>query len=862
MRGRMIIAAIAVLLMPLTFAFSQETERVGPPPIVWAVPHLQLQNEAGSAILFRGLDASLALPLSPHTNVTATWFLDLHDKDQLSATFNYDKYLSQNTVLRGSIGLIHDDAGLGVTLHRSFDTYGIGAFAQRVDGGGFEGGLMLTRTVPWGVKLTRAPRPARSESMNWNSGAGDVGALGARAAFSWRSGDNGEVATTTAFFPVQRQSWPREGQSAQSGSATGTDFPPPLKPAWKYQTEGPIRTSAAIVDGVAYVGSYDGWLYAIDVARGQRLWRFPAESPITGAPAVVDNRVYFGTESGDVFCVARPPKGGAPAGRLVWKYRASASVTSSPLVTDKGLVIFGACDSYIYGLDAVGGRQVWKVATGGPVIASASKIARRIPGAVDDSGKPTARTATVLIGSSDGKLYAIEEVAGRPIWTFTSDAPITATPVIFGDRIYLANRAGSLYALEAATGLHLWSAKVTGSIGYSPAVDEQSVYVGTLEGKVVALEAATGKAAWECTLGTALAAPPTLVRGQLMYLVARDGRLWALDRETGKVVYVRSEGEPLSTAAAIADGRLLLGTEKGMLLAFQPAPVGTPLPTPDDDLPQPAQPAAVSPAPPAQTPEPAAKPVASTLTPPANPPAKPSGGASSATAAAAADFPRVVTPPAAAQTPTPVKPSQSVTPLAQTPPHYPLLTLLLTPSDGSTPLFLSNLGSLQIGGKVAASAGIVSLKVNGKDTPIRNGEYSATVEFPGPGEYLLLVEAYDKDGHGTNYRRIVRVLEGTAAQGTQPLKLSLRGGLPIVLITPGLGPSQTEALTKTLEIRTPDGKVLKSWKAPAADALEVAWNGADANGKTLPTGAYEVRYILSNEKGPVASICQPLVLQQ
>ena len=76
--------------------------------------------------------------------------------------------------------MIRNDLGYGVTLHRAYENYGVGAYAQSV-GGSFEGGLMLTRQVPWGVKLGKLPVPRRGESTNWNSGSGNVGDLGACA---------------------------------------------------------------------------------------------------------------------------------------------------------------------------------------------------------------------------------------------------------------------------------------------------------------------------------------------------------------------------------------------------------------------------------------------------------------------------------------------------------------------------------------------------------------------------------------------------------------------------------------------------------------------------------------------------------
>lgn len=943
MRRHVLLTTLAAIIVA-SLGLAQETERLGPPPMIWAVPHLQFWNQDGGELLLRGIDASVALPLSPRTNVTGTWSFDTQDDDYATATFNYDHPLKSDLLLRGSIGIIQDDFGYGVTLHRSMAKFGVGAFAQSVDGD-FQGGLMLTREVPWGMKLRKLPRPRTDESSAWSSSAGDVSDLGARAALVYRGGDgSNQLMTTTAYFPQKRQSWPREGHSVQSASYVNSDFAPPAKQVWKYQTEGPIRSSAAIVNGIAYVGSYDGWLYALDLSKGERLWRFPAESAITGAPAVCDDQIFFGTENGDVFCVAQPRRGGPPTGQLVWRYTSSAAVTASPLVTDSGLVIVGSCDSYIYALDRNAGKLVWKIATGGPVIASASKVSSRIPAGVNASGKATKRSDGVLVGGSDGKLYAIEEAKGQVIWTFTSDGPITSAPVTCGGRLYLTNRTGSLYALETTSGKQLWACKIPGSVAHSPAVDEERVYVGTADGGVFALDGKTGKMLWQCDLKASLAASPTLVNGKLMYLASRDGRLWTLDRPTGRVINFHREPEPLATCAAIADGHLVVGGENGTVYAYVPNAGGLPLPPmdaadipkpvvpiePDRPLPPvaiapqpaapsgptiPAEPVAPAALPPATTPAPAAVPpsVAPAVTkpeptpvaaapaerpvspapapqqvavkPPAATPAPtiaPPAPAATATPAPAErvipldtprDFPPATTVPSTTPKPAVIVPTPPATapPTATVPgtrpssdrslqDRLPLLTLALVPADGRTPVLVSNQKYLFVGGKIAPGSSIVTVRVNGLDANIKDGAYQTQVNFPGPGQYLLVVEAITREGERSAYRRTIQVVEGLDALSPEPLALKMRGGSPIVTISPGTRVADVAKVQKTVEIRNDKGQLVHNWVVMGDQTPEIAWNGANANGKPLAAGKYEISYILSGPNGPLAWIRQPVDL--
>src|SRR5437762_9357927 len=70
--------------------------------------------------------------------------------------------------------------------------------------------------------------------------------------------------------------------------------------AWRAPTEGDVVSSPAIANGVVYVGSGDGGLYALDLATGARHWRFDAGSPVSSSPAVGGGLVYAGARDGSI----------------------------------------------------------------------------------------------------------------------------------------------------------------------------------------------------------------------------------------------------------------------------------------------------------------------------------------------------------------------------------------------------------------------------------------------------------------------------------------------------------------------------------------------------------------------------------
>jgi outer membrane protein assembly factor BamB len=68
-------------------------------------------------------------------------------------------------------------------------------------------------------------------------------------------------------------------------------------PQWRFQTDGFVKSSPAVVDGTVYVGSNDGHVYAIDASSGTEQWSFQTDGYVDSSPVVKDGRVYVGGDT-------------------------------------------------------------------------------------------------------------------------------------------------------------------------------------------------------------------------------------------------------------------------------------------------------------------------------------------------------------------------------------------------------------------------------------------------------------------------------------------------------------------------------------------------------------------------------------
>ena len=148
-----------------------------------------------------------------------------------------------------------------------------------------------------------------------------------------------------------------------------------------------IAGSAALVDGVAYVGHYGGSLVAVDTGGKTVAWEYRPEERSGGffsSPAVGSAHIYIGSRDRHLHCVDRT------TGVRVWTFRTRGEVDSSPVIAGNGdRIVFGSSDGRIYMVGAVDGAEIWSYEIGSPVIGSAAVA-----------------VGMIVIGAQDGRLYA------------------------------------------------------------------------------------------------------------------------------------------------------------------------------------------------------------------------------------------------------------------------------------------------------------------------------------------------------------------------------------------------------------------------------------------------------------------------
>ena len=307
-----------------------------------------------------------------------------------------------------------------------------------------------------------------------------------------------------------------------------------------------------VVDNVAYMGTQEGRVLAVDLQGGINKWSFPdlrtEEEPL--------GRVLYGTPVVDV------DKG------------LDEGAEGEAVSAKEKRVYFGTYDSLVYALNAEDGREAWEK---GPTL-----IDGHIIGGVTLAGRDQCvgdqrglEGDVLLVGSTGGFVYALCTNDGSVSWRFPpvdSVGEVWSSPTVEGDTVYFGDLDHRLYAVSLDKGIPLWAQpfEAGGAIVASPLVVDGKVYFGALDQKFYAVDARSGTTAWSRPFkaGSWFWAG-AVTDGKRIYAADAGGKLYGLDKSTGLKQWEADVGGMVISTPVLAElggeTRLIIATKEGRM---------------------------------------------------------------------------------------------------------------------------------------------------------------------------------------------------------------------------------------------------------------------------------------------------------
>ena len=300
---------------------------------------------------------------------------------------------------------------------------------------------------------------------------------------------------------------------------------------WKYGTNAEIYSTPTLTDGVLYVTSVDGYLYAIDPGTGKLKWKRGVFDAGACSPVVSNGAVYLA--SNYIFALQ------AATGNTLWMQMKNY-LHSNPVVSGGNLYVTG----FVPGLecyDAITGVRKWWVDAG---------IVRGNPALVDN---------TLYLGSEFRRLMAVDATTGAIKWQYSDQNPgsFAHSPTVYNDAVFIGG-SDKLFSFNKVTGKLNWSVTIEQNTFLSPVAADNVVYSASSRGYVNAIDAIAGTVKWRTLIyaNNQNTSPPYIphvaVANGAVFVGAYDGYVYSLDAANGGVQWrFRTNGAVFSGACVV-----------------------------------------------------------------------------------------------------------------------------------------------------------------------------------------------------------------------------------------------------------------------------------------------------------------------
>jgi serine/threonine protein kinase len=311
-----------------------------------------------------------------------------------------------------------------------------------------------------------------------------------------------------------------------------------IEPRWTFKTEDEIRSSPTAYKDLAFVGSYDTNVWALNIENGELVWRYPTNGGIASSPVVdEENRlVLFGSEDYTFNAVD------FRSGRISWTYTTKNRIRGTARVAH-GHAFFGSDDGRLYALVAQNGRYLWEYDMGGPV-----------------RGRPFVTNDLVIVGCESGEISALE-LSGNRKWSYRARRNVTSSPYVDMTEgiCYVGSFDGYMYALDASSGYSMWRYRTNGPIVSSAVSDGVTVYFGSGDCNFYAVNPENARERWRYTLDKPIVSSP-VIHQNMIYFGGTDGYLYCLDKNSGEEQWKFKTNGAITATPFIGNNLILIGS--------------------------------------------------------------------------------------------------------------------------------------------------------------------------------------------------------------------------------------------------------------------------------------------------------------
>ena len=275
-----------------------------------------------------------------------------------------------------------------------------------------------------------------------------------------------------------------------------------------YDFQTAIEATPMIYDSVMYIGRIDGIMTAISLSQKDTLWNFETMGQLSASAncAYINNKqtVVFGSYDYYLYCLD------IASGKEINRFESGYYINGAVAVQER-YVLFGGCDAWLRVIDCQSG------------IASDSLLLDEyIP------ASPAIMDNYCYIGDYSGNIYELQLEKGKIVahkkiaQAAADDAAFVSVPAVTAESLFFLTDDQNLHSISRKDGKVNWKYLMKGKSGESsPVVCKDKIIVCSKNGFVYILDANSGNLVWEYDAGEQIIASPAVIKNRFYILTAK-----------------------------------------------------------------------------------------------------------------------------------------------------------------------------------------------------------------------------------------------------------------------------------------------------------------------------------------------------
>ncbi|GHV66516.1 hypothetical protein FACS1894199_10100 [Bacteroidia bacterium] len=287
-----------------------------------------------------------------------------------------------------------------------------------------------------------------------------------------------------------------------------------------YNFSTAVEATPAICDGVLYIGRIDGFMTALSLSEKDTLWNFETMGQISASPNIGQfqgkSALVFGSYDNYLYCLD------IETGKLLSRFESGYYINGAVALWEEYFV-FGGCDAWFRVINGATG-----IATDSILLESYIPASPAIGQGTDVHNKGNERSLPCYVADHSGNVYELLLKGGKidkcdkMLKKVDDNGTFVSVPAVSKETLFILSDDRNLYAINRKDGTIRWKYLQKGASGESsPLVCGDKVVSCSKNGFISVLSAQSGDLLWEYDAGEQITASPAVIEGKFYVLTAK-----------------------------------------------------------------------------------------------------------------------------------------------------------------------------------------------------------------------------------------------------------------------------------------------------------------------------------------------------